>query len=167
MSPWKKTGFTMVELLIVIGMLLVLAGSVTSAVGSANRRAKIQQATAEVHEMTKAILAYENFGRVNEKSPLSNHTMKWEEAVESKMAFILGREAMKNGQKGNIPVLFNAEIKNGAIRDPWGHPYRVYIQEVEIDPDETSDDSGVKSFVAFPNFNRPPAEKLTSAGAKK
>ena len=155
----KRGGFTMVELLVVIAMLLVLAGSVTSSVGSASRRAKIQQATTEIQEMTKAILAYENYGRVNEESPLKNHLMEVREASESTMGFILGQETLKNGQSGTIPVLFNAEIKNGAIRDPWGHPYRVTIRKAEIDPKEASDDSNLKSFVLFPNFNRIPADE--------
>ena len=156
----KRGGFTMVELLVVIGMLLLLAGSVTTSIGSASRRAKIQQATTEIQEMTKAILAYENYGRVNEESPLSKHkTSSWAECSESKMAFILGQETLKNGQNGNIPVLYNAEIRKGAICDPWGNPYRVMIREATIDPKEASDDSNLRSFVMFPNFNRIPADE--------
>ena len=148
----------MVELLVVIAMLMILAGSITSSVGSASRRAKIQQATTELQEMTKAILAYENYGRVNEDSPLSSHLMEEKEATESNMGFILGQETLKNGQSGNIPVLFNAEIKNGAIRDPWGNPYRVTIRQAKIDPKEASSDKP-ESYVMFPNFNRLPAER--------
>lgn len=153
-----RNGFTMVELLVVIAMLMILAGSITSSVGSASRRAKIQQATTELQEMTKAILAYENYGRVNEDSPLSSHLMEEKEATESNMGFILGQETLKNGQSGNIPVLFNAEIKNGAIRDPWGNPYRVTIRQAKIDPKEASSDKP-ESYVMFPNFNRLPAER--------
>ena len=153
-----RNGFTMVELLVVIAMLMILAGSITSSVGSASRRAKIQQATTELQEMTKAILAYENYGRVNEDSPLSSHLMEEKEATESNMGFILGQETLKNGQSGNIPVLFNAEIKNGAIRDPWGNPYRGTIRQAKIDPKEASSDKP-ESYVMFPNFNRLPAER--------
>ena len=153
-----RNGFTMVELLVVIAMLMILAGSITSSVGSASRRAKIQQATTELQEMTKAILAYENYGRVNQDSPLSSHLMEEKEATESNMGFILGQETLKNGQSGNIPVLFNAEIKNGAIRDPWGNPYRVTIRQAKIDPKEASSDKP-ESYVMFPNFNRLPAER--------
>ena len=158
MGRSDRNGFTMVELLVVIAMLMILAGSITSSVGSASRRAKIQQATTELQEMTKAILAYENYGRVNEDSPLSSHLMEEKEATESNMGFILGQETLKNGQSGNIPVLFNAEIKNGAIRDPWGNPYRVPIRQAKIDPKEASSDKP-ESYVMFPNFNRLPAER--------
>ena len=158
MGRSDRNGFTMVELLVVIAMLMILAGSITSSVGSASRRAKIQQATTELQEMTKAILAYENYGRVNEDSPLSSHLMEEKEATESNMGFILGQETLKNGQSGNIPVLFNAESKNGAIRDPWGNPYRVTIRQAKIDPKEASSDKP-ESYVMFPNFNRLPAER--------
>ena len=158
MGRSDRNGFTMVELLVVIAMLMILAGSITASVGSASRRAKIQQATTELQEMTKAILAYENYGRVNEDSPLSSHLMEEKEATESNMGFILGQETLKNGQSGNIPVLFNAEIKNGAIRDPWGNPYRVTIRQAKIDPKEASSDKP-ESYVMFPNFNRLPAER--------
>ena len=153
-----KSGFTIVELLVVIAMLMILAGSITSSVGSASRRAKIQQATTELQEMTKAILAYENYGRVNETSPLSSHLMEEKEATESNMGFILGQETLKNGQSGDIPVLFNAEIKNGAIRDPWGNAYRVTIRQATLDPEQSSSGK-LKAFVTFPNFNRLPADK--------
>lgn len=158
MSRGNRGGFTMVELLVVIAMLMILAGAITSSVGSATRRAKVQQATTELQEMTKAILAYENYGRVNEDSPLSSHLMEEKEASEANMGFILGQETLKNGQSGNIPVLFNAEIKNGAIRDPWGNPYRVTIRQAKIDPEDNQGNQ-VKSYVMFPNFNRLPADK--------
>ena len=56
-----SSGFTLVELLVVIAMLMLLAGAVTSSVASAQRRAKIAQATAEAQEMTNAIRAFEHF----------------------------------------------------------------------------------------------------------
>ena len=37
-----RGGFSLVELIVVIGMLMLLAGAVTTSVAGANRRAKIQ-----------------------------------------------------------------------------------------------------------------------------
>ena len=151
-----KKGFTLVELLVVIAMLLLLIGSVTTAVSSAQRRAKVMQATAEAQEMTNAILAYENFGK---KYSLANHEMEAQEASESAMAFILGQENSQEGESGKIPVLFNTSIRNGAIRDPWGRPYLVTIRPAETFKNESDSSDNLVSYVAFPNFNRRPADK--------
>ena len=149
-----KKGFTMVELLVVIAMLLLLMGSVTTAITSAQRRAKIVQATTEAQEMTNAILAYENFGK---NYSLDAHKMEAQEATEANMAFILGQENSQEGEKGKIPVLYNASIRNGAIRDPWGRPYYVTIRPTEKFTTETDVSDTLRTFVAFPNFNRRPA----------
>ena len=142
----RTSGFTLVELLVVIAMLLLLAGAVTSSVASAQRRAKIAQATAEAQEMTNAILAYEHFGD-DYKLPNYNNTP----ATEANMAFILG-DVTVNGQK--VPVLYNASIKSGKLLDPWGHSYRVTIKEGKTFESESDPTDQLKSYVAFPNFNR-------------
>ena len=145
-----RRGFTLVELLVVIAMLMLLAGAVTSSVSSAQRRAKIAQATAEAQEMTNAILAYEHFGD-DYKLPNYDNTP----ATESNMGFILG-DATVNGQK--VPVLYNASIKGGQILDPWGNPYYVTIKAGKPIRTETDSSDQLKSYVAFPNFNRRPAD---------
>ena len=146
----RTSGFTLVELLVVIAMLMLLAGAVTSSVASAQRRAKIAQATAEAQEMTNAILAYEHFGD-DYKLPNYNNTP----ATEANMAFILG-DVTVNGQK--VPVLYNAPIKGGEIRDPWGRPYYVTIKEGKPISSESDRSDQLTSYVAFPNFNRRPAD---------
>ena len=121
-----NSGFTLVELLVVIAMLMLLAGAVTSSVAKAQQRAKIAQATAEAQEMTNAIRAFEHFWGEKDlrtKMPKLNDTP----ADESSMSFILGGDPGPDGDK--LPVLYNASIKGGEIRDPWGRPYYVTIKE--------------------------------------
>ncbi|MBR1586871.1 MAG: prepilin-type N-terminal cleavage/methylation domain-containing protein [Kiritimatiellae bacterium] len=145
------SGFTLVELLVVIAMLMLLAGAITSSISSAQKRAKIAQATAEAQEMTNAILAYQHFGD-NYQLPIYNNTP----ATEANMSFILGGETGPNGEK--LPVLYNASIKGGQILDPWGHPYYVTIRVGRPIHTETDSSDNLKSYVAFPNFNRRPAD---------
>lgn len=150
-------GFTLVELLVVIAMLMLLMGSVTSAIMTAQRRAKISKATVEAKEMTNAILAYENYSSVG----LSAHKIEdWQDATESSLAFILGKETGENGEK--IPVLYNASIRNKKILDPWGHPYRVQIRRGKVKIQNKGSNgslSTTQTAVAFPNFYRRQAEE--------
>ena len=144
-----RRGFTLVELLVVVAMLMRLAGAVTSSIASAQRRAKIAKATAEAQEMTNAILAYEHFGE-GYKLP----TLDESEATESELSFILGGESV-NGRK--VPVLYNASITGGRILDPWGHPYYVTIKAGKQIHTDTDNSDNLESYVAFPNSNRRPA----------
>jgi len=147
----RTSGFTLVELLVVIAMLMLLAGAVTSSISSAQRRAKIAKATAEAQEMTNAILAYEHFGADYKLPTFDSPTP----ATEANLSFILGGKSV-NGQK--VPVLYNASITGGQILDPWRHPYYVTIKVgSQVHPDTDTSDN-LKSYVAFPNFNRRPAD---------
>ena len=153
MTRHRTSGFTLVELLVVIAMLMLLAGAITSSVSSAQKRAKIAQATAEAQQMTNAILAYQHFGEDYTLPAYENGTP----ADEGSLAFILGGKTGPNGE--TIPVLFNASVKGGKILDPWGHQYIVTIKKgANINPPPNSSDN-LKSYVAFPNFNRRPADK--------
>lgn len=143
-----KKGFTLVELIVVIAMLMLLMGSVTSALASARKRAKIAKATVACQEMTNAILAYENY------KSLSSVTPKEGEANRSSLKFIL--DGKGTDDRGNsIPVLYNADAKGTDILDPWGKPYRYRIKEKAI---QISDDlvrgGAVDTNVMYPNFNR-------------
>lgn len=152
-----RRGFTLVELLVVIAMLMLLMGSVTSAIMTAQRRAKISKATVEVKEITNAILAFENYS----SDGLSKHKIpNWQEATESTLAFILGKETGENGE--TIPVLYNAAIRNKRILDPWGRPYRVQIRQGTVKIQNKGSNgslSSTQTAVAFPNFYRRQAEE--------
>ena len=163
-SRLGKSGFTLVELLVVIGMLMLLAGAITTSVSGAHRRAKIQQATVEAQEMTKAILAYENYGK---DFSLDAHVIDNQPASEQNLGFILGKENMQNsGQSGKVPVLFNASVtRNGRILDPWGNPYYVTIKKDTVSQQDNNKMT-FNSYVVFPNYNRRPADELKEGTTK-
>ena len=162
METKGKSGFTLIELITVIAMILLLVGAVTSSVSGARRRAKTQQAIAEAQELTNAILAFENFSRPGQRSPLENKATgeSWKVATQGDMGFVLGNEKNPTGQEGNVPVLFNGAVTGGSIRDPWGHPYRYRIMSSSIQmEDETAGSMGESAF-AIPNINRIPADEV-------
>ena len=162
MRTKEKHGFTIIELMVVIAMLLILMGAVTASVTRARQRAKIQQAITEAQELTNAILAFENFARPGRPSPLENKATgeSWKTATEGDMSFVLGNEKNPSGQDGNVPVLFNGAVTGGSIRDPWGNPYRYRILSASVNPDDDHDGSQGEAAFAFPNINRIPADEV-------
>ena len=149
----RKSGFTLVELLVVLSMLMLLAAAITSSVASGERRAKIAKATAEAQELTNAILAYSHLGS-DYKMP--ENLKKWTVADKNSLDFIIGEKTV-NGEK---IVLYNASFRGNVMQDPWGRPYEVIVKESKPVEDQTpSGLNNLSSFVAFPNFNRRPADK--------
>jgi len=161
-----KNGFTIVELLTVIAIILLLVGALATSLARARRNARIQQAISEAQQLTDAIIAYENFVEPGSSdSPLAEKETggDWAEARddESHLAFVLGKVAMPNGQEGNVPVLYNGAVTGGCIRDPWGNPYRYRIMTPEVEAtDENSSANNVQqSALAIPNINRIPVDE--------
>ncbi len=161
MRTKAKSGFTIIELLTVISLILLLMGAVTASVTGARRRAKIQQAITEAQQLTDAILGYENFARPGSPSPLEDKAtgQSWKEASEGEMAFVLGKDKNPNGSDV-LPVLFNGAVSGGSIRDPWGHPYRYRILSSSVNPDDDYDGDQGEAAFAFPNINRIPADEV-------
>ena len=143
----RRGGFTLVELVVVIAMIAVIMAAMTTSVQQARQRARIARATQEVREMTNAILAYEQYavGHTLEKAMQPS----WADCTEGSMRMILGGETGANGE--NIPVLFNATVKNGSLLDPWGNPYQYMIDKTDTLSDSTG---SFTTAVALPNFYR-------------
>ena len=117
-----KRGFTLVELLVVVGMIAVILGALTTSVQSARHRARVQKATAEVKIVSQAILGYENF-----RGELP--TMTEADCNRGTLGFLLG-DGGSSQQGGQIPVLLQASLTGGgSMNDPWGTPYKVTIRE--------------------------------------
>ena len=163
METKEKSGFTIVELLTVVAILLLLIGALATSVATARRRARTQQAITEAQQLTDAIAAYENYSRPGQASPLEGKATgaSWKEASEGNLAFVLGNEKNPNGQEGNIPVLFEGAVRGGHIRDPWGNPYRYRIQSSKVNMAQgTGAGSMGTSAAAIPNINRIPVDEV-------
>ena len=144
-----RRGFTLIELLVVIAMIAVLIGSVGSGMNQARRRAQIARATQDAKEITNAILAFENYAKGRS---LKNYaTGSWKEATETSLSMILGGEESDSGEL--VPVLYNAQIRNGQILDPWGNPYEFMIKRLGDFKPPTSG-SEYKTAPSLPNFYR-------------
>lgn len=138
----NRKGFTLVELLVVVGMIAVLMGAMTSAVHKARERARMQKAMSDVKVISQAILAYEIWN--GDELPTMGARGKAANGVDATSAnlgFLLGKGSAKGASGGSgsdeLPVLLQASLQgNGMLRDPWGTPYKVTISESAkpIDP---------------------------------
>ncbi len=113
--------FTLVELLVVVGMLAVLMAALTTSVTAARHRARVQKATSDVKVISQTILAYENYSTSH-----TLPTMTKKEATKKNLSFLFGTGDSMGGSK--LPTLLEASLStSGEILDPWGHPYVVSI----------------------------------------
>jgi len=138
-----KKAFTLVELIVVIAIIAILMAAIGTSVRKAQLRSRIARAETEANEMTNAIRAYENF--VDTGIPERNDV----DADESSLGFILGEG---NDRAGNpMPVLYNASLVAGKIRDPWGTPYRVRVNSASGEEANDEVARGMTMGVFLPN----------------
>lgn len=127
----NKRGFTLVELLVVVGMIAVIMGAVTTSVSGSRERARVQKASAEVKAISQAILAYENYDQGGDKFELPE--MEKADAEKGTIGFLLGEGAVQSG--GKIPVLLMASLSGGGkMMDPWNTPYKITIKRTSVSP---------------------------------
>ena len=148
-----NTGFTLVELLIVIAMIAVLMGAVSSSVAKAQTRAKVSRATVDCREITNAILAYENYDKDHS---LDEFLREDQDAKRDNLKFILGEGGNAANNK-KIPTLYNGALQHETLADPWGRPYKVTIRRATGLSGADQIDSTAKTMemsVFVPNYNR-------------
>ena len=133
MKKRRREAFTLMEMMVVIGMLGVLMGATFSGIGQARTRARVTKANAEVRELANAILAYEAAEGELDVTP---------EPVEANATTL--KDLL--GDAGG-PVYLNMKSRDGVFRDPWGQPYRFRIGlETSLDSTEK-----MSATVTFPN----------------
>lgn len=141
-----KKGFTLVEMMVVLGLIAMIMAAMTSSVMGAQKRAQIAKAESEVKIISQAILAYENYKHELPSYP----SPQGREADAASLDFLLGGDSAETG--GRIPVLLMAQLKsNGKITDPWNRPYRIKIKPGTIPPPPGA---MMETGFYYPNFYR-------------
>ena len=149
----NRKAFTLVELLVVVGMIAILMGAMTSAVQSARARARIQKATNDVKVISQAILAYETWN--------GDELKEMNDAVAdgNSLGFLMGRGSAKGAAGttggGEIPALLMAQLRNGgAMADPWGTPYRVTVKGHSVNVKFKTVNGSLNTGYYLPNLYR-------------
>ncbi len=137
----RLSAFTMVEMMIVTGMLGIMMGLAAMGLGHAKKQARITKANAEVRELVNAWLSYES---AYDDWPVDIEGDELE-ATESNLKELLG--------EGNADdfVYLDAPMIGGAFRDPWGTPYKFRL--IHRSGENPVTDEFTMS-VTFPNRHR-------------
>jgi len=137
----KSNAFTLVELLVVLGMISILMGVTFTGIGKARTQARIAKANSEVRTLMNAWLSYE---ASYDDWPVAIQGREID-AEESALKELLGDNQSKT-------VFLNVQLLNGAFRDPWGTPYRFRLLQDTGGENQVTD--GFGSAITFPNRQR-------------
>lgn len=139
----RLDAFTLVEMLVVTGMLGILLGVAAGGLGTARAQARVTKANVEVRELVNAWLSYE--ASYDDWPAAMNEDEL--EATEDNLKGLMGEE--------DGIVYLNAPIVNGAFRDPWGTPYRFrVVTQDDIGSEAVEDMDEFQMSVTFPNRER-------------
>lgn len=144
----RKTGFTLLEMLMVVSIMVLLLGMVGISVGAAVERARKSKAQAETAELIRAWKSYwKTYNKWPSTFPKDGDGVVQNLEMEKKWMDILsGTDINENPKK--LKFIDLASSEKGML-DPWGNRYMVYFNSTDI--------SGVEYFqtsVCFPATKR-------------
>ena len=147
-APARRTGFTLIEILVVVCIITILVALTASATFSARQKVYAATATTEAEQLAAAFKSYRLADDKGEW-PFDTHG-SWASATKTSLANLLGG----NGKYVYLD-LSDDRFEDGEFRDPWGNAYEFRT----FSPGEGDDgESGeielqeiIEVVVSFPN----------------
>jgi len=136
----RSSAFTLIEMLVVMGMLALLMGVAVSGIGQARGQAKVAKANAEVRELINAWLSYE---AAYDDWPVD---VTGEEIIADQTSL---KELL--GGNDDKAVYLNIQLTGGKFLDPWGTPYKFRLVNKSGQDQTTAE---FPAAVTFPNRHR-------------
>ena len=139
----QRKGFTLIEMLVVILIIVVLMGMITGGLFSARERARKIRAETQLRELVNAWAQYYLYNENASGYPGDTWTEMTEKAlkplIEPVNGFVYLNISLKDAQ-GTLKYL-----------DPWGEPYYIKFKD---SPPKTLDPVFIRASVTFLNRNR-------------
>ena len=139
----KRRNFTLIELLIVIGIIAILAGILLPVLSGATKRADMTKAKAEITTLMNAIKQFESTYGVlpipdgaGERLTAAQYTQlililqAEDEADDSSSTAITTNNKVKNSRKTKF--LDVTRNRRGVFLDPWDAPY-IVLMDIDYD----------------------------------
>jgi prepilin-type N-terminal cleavage/methylation domain-containing protein len=132
--PLKRSGFTLIEMLVVIAIIAILAGLLFPAINRALETAKRNQAAADVRSIAGAItMFYNDYGYLPiELSRQGDNDISAEsEAEVQRIIQVLtavdrgANEAHAINPRRKVYLSMPKFSEEGTFNDPWGNFYRI------------------------------------------
>lgn len=137
----KNKGFTVIELLVVTGIIAILMGMVGTSAFIARSQAYKAQARAETQQLITAVKAIW-VAREDNKIPISTGTVKMNAANVEKF------NVESTGGMRNYLEIPTSRLNEGGYLDPWGNEYEYTISETD---DYTAPEEIYQVTVSFQN----------------
>ena len=127
--PARRRAFTLVEVLVVLGIIMILAAILLPAVMAAIKNAQRRKATTELVSIKNAVAAYHNdYGKL----PLANagqggadHLLSEAES-KAVLRVITGADTQLNPKHVGY-LESHSEADDGTCQDPWDKQYRLVM----------------------------------------
>lgn len=141
----KNKGFTVLELLIVVGIIAILMGMVGTSAFIARKHAYKAQAQTEVQQLAMAVKSI-FLTHKDSKFPLKTGRVRMNsDALKS---FTV--EIKENEQRAFLEIP-TSRLEDGAYLDPWGNMYEYTIEDVK---EEEMPEEVFQIVVSFPNSEK-------------